>query len=750
LNCIVAAEQDIESLWTAPSVITINENFVGSAEGLNTGFLASNSFFVVNVSYAQLEGALASHQYSVYAKQAVASLPASDPNSTVNGGNFSLPEAYAQMLGLTSSNSAQSVTLNTSYGWNYGQDVINALVHEISEGAMGRIGGLGDQNGFWSTMDLFRFNASGAHDYTDGRDGQTTYFSYNNGATLSSSANLSFNNEYNGSGAHVNGGDTADFTQLDVFGTGSPGEGNQLSQTDIEMMDALGWMPNSSGFLNSPFQGNPGWTVVGVGDFTANGLSDLVYYNASLGVTEIELLNGNTIAGGGVITNNPFERDPAWTVVGVGDFNANGFSDLVYYNATLGVAEIDFLNGNTSVGGGVITNSPFEGSPSWTVVGVGDFNGDGKSDLVYYNATPGVTEIEFLNGNTGVGGGVITNSPFEGSPGWTVVGVGDFNDNGKSDLVYYNAALGVTEIEFLNGTANAGGGVITNNPFEGSPGWTVVGVGDFNGDGKNELVYYNAALGVTEIEFLNGTANAGGGVIANDPYEGNPDWTVVGVGDFNGNGMSDLVYYDAKTGMTELLFLSGNVAVGSASAASPESSNASVATIGVGATLELGANQSQSVSFSGSTGKLILDDPTTFNGEILNFTGDGTLTGSDQIDLKNINFSSVQDSFSNGVLTVTDGVDSVVLNFIGSYTLQNFKFASDGEGGTLVYDPPVGGSLPAPERAETDTPPNSRMSEMLLDLMKHDPTAPADHDGGHAHSAGFDAATHHHHSGFFI
>ena len=67
--------------------------------------------------------------------------------------------------------------------------------------------------------------------------GQTTYFSYNGGATLSS---LAYNNEYNG-GSKVNGGDTADFTQVDVFGTGFPGEANSLSATDIQLMEALGW-----------------------------------------------------------------------------------------------------------------------------------------------------------------------------------------------------------------------------------------------------------------------------------------------------------------------------------------------------------------------------------------------------------------------------------------------------------------------------------------------------------------------------
>lgn len=240
-RCIISAEQTIESHWTAAAPITLNLEFIGENAG-STGFLAQNSWpFWVTVTYAQLKSALASHAIGTYAVDAVDALPATDPNPA-GGADWYLPEAYARMLGLSSITAAidDTITLNTSYNFSYGQDVINALTHEISEGAMGRVGGLGDQNGVWSTMDLFRFNASGVPDYTDGRDGQTTYFSYNGGHTLSA---LSFNNEYNSGGVKVNTGDTADFTQLDVFGTGSPGETNTLSETDLQTMYVLGWEP---------------------------------------------------------------------------------------------------------------------------------------------------------------------------------------------------------------------------------------------------------------------------------------------------------------------------------------------------------------------------------------------------------------------------------------------------------------------------------------------------------------------------
>src|SRR5262249_3266356 len=161
-----------------------------SAMGRN-GILAENSFYVDYVSYSQLKSALAAHATNSYAASAVAALPATDPSA---GAGWALPASYAQMLGLASSSPSPEdfITLNTSYYPTFGQDVVGTLEHEISEGAMGRIGGLGDA-GLWSTMDLFRYNGAGQPDYTDGRDGQTTYFSYNGGKTLSS---LSFNNEF--------------------------------------------------------------------------------------------------------------------------------------------------------------------------------------------------------------------------------------------------------------------------------------------------------------------------------------------------------------------------------------------------------------------------------------------------------------------------------------------------------------------------------------------------------------------------
>ena len=117
-------------------------------------------------------------------------------------------------------------------------------------------------------------------------------------------------------------------------------------------------------------------------------------------------------------------------------------------------------------------------------------------------------------------------------------------------------------------------------------------------------------------------------------------------------------------------------------------------TIGTGAHLEVGSTvaSTETVAFQSSTGSLIVDQSAGFNAVISGFSGNGTLSGSDQIDLKDIAFSgSLSTIFdpSHDTLLVSDGTNSTTLHFVGTYVAQNFKFTSDGSGGTIVYDPPV-------------------------------------------------------------
>jgi hypothetical protein len=87
----------------------------------------------------------------------------------------------------------------------------------------------------------------------------------------------------------------------------------------------------------------------------------------------------------------------------------------------------------------------------------------------------------------------------------------------------------------------------------------------------------------------------------------------------------------------------------------------------------------------------VLNQATGYTGTISGF---GT---TQSIDLTDINFAAgVKVSYesnsrrnTSGVLTITQGTQTVRLELEGTYTLANFKVASDGDGGTLLTDPTV-------------------------------------------------------------
>ena len=116
-----------------------------------------------------------------------------------------------------------------------------------------------------------------------------------------------------------------------------------------------------------------------------------------------------------------------------------------------------------------------------------------------------------------------------------------------------------------------------------------------------------------------------------------------------------------------------------------------------GGTMIFGAQSNMNVAFENGVGtptygELVLGDAAGFSGQISGFVGTAPDTAhSDAIDLEGINYNS--SSFSEtydaakGLLTVTDGSHSASLTF------DNFggtlSFASDGNGGTLITDPPA-------------------------------------------------------------
>ena len=89
-----------------------------------------------------------------------------------------------------------------------------------------------------------------------------------------------------------------------------------------------------------------------------------------------------------------------------------------------------------------------------------DFNGDGKSDILWRNSTSGEVDIWHMNGTTLASGGAVATLP----AAWQIQGTGDFNGDGKSDILWRNTTRVNVDIWHMNGTTLASGGAVATSP----------------------------------------------------------------------------------------------------------------------------------------------------------------------------------------------------------------------------------------------------------------------------------------------
>jgi hypothetical protein len=264
---------------------------------------------------------------------------------------------------------------------------------------------------------------------------------------------------------------------------------------------------------------------------------------------------------------------PSATKVTSGDFNGDGRSDLL--------ALYDYGNGSAGLfvfpgGGGDAYRVWYAPAgnfwPSVTSITAGDFNHDGRADvLALYNYGNASAGLWVFPGTTGTSDGasnpyrVWYTSAGNFDVGRAKIASGDFNLDGTDDLValydYGNSRAGLW---VFPGTPNVGDG--SSNPYEV---WEVpagnfnagavrdVDVDDINGDGIVDFL----AITDTVINRFGGTSASGPTATIRGEYSSYPslnNQAKIVVGDYDGNGVADVIFLrDLGSGSASLSVLSG-------------------------------------------------------------------------------------------------------------------------------------------------------------------------------------------------
>lgn len=211
----------------------------------------------------------------------------------------------------------------------------------------------------------------------------------------------------------------------------------------------------------------------------------------------------------------------------VGDFNGDAISDLAVTNVSSNKISVLIGNGDGTFD---LLPSNFDVGPSPGDVVSADFNGDGKLDIAASNS--GSNTVTLLLGNGNGTFGARTDFTAGSSPFRLITA--DVNGDGKADLVTANG--GSNNVSVLLGTGNGSFGTATN--FTSGNGPLAVQAADFDNDGKLDLAVANASD--SNVSILRGLGNGTFDAPLTFDVGANAVSLSLTVGDFNGDGKQDV------------------------------------------------------------------------------------------------------------------------------------------------------------------------------------------------------------------
>lgn len=294
-----------------------------------------------------------------------------------------------------------------------------------------------------------------------------------------------------------------------------------------------------------PTGGDP--DAIAVADVNHDGALDIIAANPNSGTVSVLLGDGKGHFHPAV--SSPFPAGHLPSDIGIGDFNGDGYPDLLIPNHQ--TPYVTLLLGDGKAGFRPAPHSPFatKAIPHPHGVALGHFCGKDRPLDAMIDSW-GTGQVELLVGD---GKGNLSNGPmFAAGPGSDMpLRSADFNQDGAPDIVMPDTAIGhwnANEISVLLGDGKCGFHAAPGSPFPGGAVPWSVAVGNVNNDGNPDVVVVPYGPQVPDRRQIAATVLLGDGKGGFRPMSGSPfplpacaNPRRVAVGNVTGGGLNDFV-----------------------------------------------------------------------------------------------------------------------------------------------------------------------------------------------------------------
>ncbi len=196
--------------------------------------------------------------------------------------------------------------------------------------------------------------------------------------------------------------------------------------------------------------------------------------------------------------------------------------------------------------------------PSRKSLNHADYNRDGKGDLSWFQSSNGLMNYWLMGGpNGGQFQSSVALMPTSAEAGWKVMLTADFNSDGIPDIVARNFTTGANALWIMGGiNGNKRLAILALRAVPGGT-WEPAAAADFNNDGNKDLIWRNYSTGENYIWFMGGVDGASNVTERLMGYLG-VNWRLCGAGDFDKDGVPDLVWHSPTDGAFTIWRMGGS------------------------------------------------------------------------------------------------------------------------------------------------------------------------------------------------